>query len=202
MKNQLLTLRFPGFIISESCREETERKTESWDTGGLRGPEPDPRAAQALYPPWLRQPSLSDSDHSASSAFPVQIWRGEGGGHWCGHRADDWTPELSLTSLPETCPRLSLGLSSGSVLCTQAGVFLSCPVPKCEIVIHMHADMDVSLSTKQPDFDLREDPDIKAVKPGLPSSRRVNSPSLQEISYQRMDMNPSSYHFFQPLTRL
>ena len=44
-------------------------------------PDPDPellrKHLQSLIGP--EQPSLSDSDHNASSAFPVQNWRGKSG---------------------------------------------------------------------------------------------------------------------------
>ena len=51
------------------------------------------------------QPSLSDSDHNASSAFPVQNWRGKSGHAPC-EATGLMTGHLSspLISLPETCP--------------------------------------------------------------------------------------------------
>ena len=92
VKNQLLTLRFPGSFISDLQRGDRERKD-----GNLRyregsrallssnpclNPEPvTPELLRKYLHPLigLGQPPLSDSDHNASSAFPVQKWRGKSG---------------------------------------------------------------------------------------------------------------------------
>ena len=116
-------------------------------------PEPDPRAAQtassspiADQPPG--QPSLSDSDHSPSSPFPVLNRRGRSGG------APVWpqllmTGDLSspLTPLQKTCPGFPWAPSSGSVLRTEVGVH---PVSssKSELLPRIHADADLFLLIK------------------------------------------------------
>ena len=91
VKNQLLILRFPGSFISELQRGDRERKD-----GNLRYREGSRVSSPlilavplSLTPELLRkhfnpligpgQPSLSDSDHNASFAFPVQNWRGKSG---------------------------------------------------------------------------------------------------------------------------
>ena len=92
VKNQLLTLRFPRSFISDLQRGDIERKD-----GNLRYREgsrallssnpclnPEPVTPELLrkylYPlTGLGQSSLSDSDHNASPAFPVQNWRGNSG---------------------------------------------------------------------------------------------------------------------------
>ena len=102
VKNQLLTLRFPGSFINELQRRDMERKN-----GNLRyregsrallssnpclNPEPvTPELLRKYLHPLtgLGQSSLSDSDHKASCAFPVQKWREKSG------RAPVW-PQGSL----------------------------------------------------------------------------------------------------------
>ena len=92
VKNQLLTLRFPGSFINELQRGDMERKN-----GNLRyregsrallssnpclNPEPvTPELLRKYLHPLtgLGQSFLSDSDHKASCAFPVQKWREKSG---------------------------------------------------------------------------------------------------------------------------
>jgi len=92
VKNQLLTLKFPGSFINELQRRDMERKN-----GNLRyregsrallssspclNPEPvTPELLRKYLLPLtgLGQSSLSDSDHNASCAFPVQKWREKSG---------------------------------------------------------------------------------------------------------------------------
>lgn len=96
------------------------------------------------------QPSLSDSDHSPSSPFPVLNRRGRSGG------APVWpqslmTGDLSspLTPLQKTCPGFPWAPSSGSVLRTEVGVH---PVSssKSELLLRIHADRDLFLPIKPP----------------------------------------------------
>ena len=147
-----------------SCREETWReKMETWDTGqGSRtllssnpclNPEPvTPELLRKyLYPlTGLGQSSLSDSDHNASSAFPVQKWREKSGraplwpqGWWLDTWAPLWPPyprsAQALPRLPavgECCAHklVSIQCQVQSVSCfpkyTLTCMFLSTKQPK------------------------------------------------------------------------
>ena len=121
VKNQLLTLRFPGSFISDLQRGDRERKD-----GNLRyregsrallssnpclNPEPDPRAAQKVPSPthwtrailsvWLRPQYILCLFLCRNGERRVVV-------PLCGHRADDWIPELPF-DLTRDLPRLSLG---------------------------------------------------------------------------------------------
>ena len=65
----------------------------------------------------------------------------------CGHRADDWTPELPFDLLPRDLPRLSLGsqqwVSAVHTSWCPFGVKI-----KVGISPKIHADMDISLPVK------------------------------------------------------
>ena len=120
MKNQLLTLRFPGSFISELQRGDRE-KMETWDTERAPGSPllqslPKPLACPQSCSESTFTPSLDQGSHlcltqTTMHALPSLYRTGEESVVVppCGHRADDWTPELPFDLLTRDLPSLSLG---------------------------------------------------------------------------------------------
>ena len=118
-KRQLST--FQDVFINELQTGDWREKTETWDTGqGSRALlssnpcctlKPDPRAAQkAPSPPhWARAAISVWQRPPCILCLPCAELEREQWSTPCGHRADDWTPELPFDLFTRDLPRLSLG---------------------------------------------------------------------------------------------
>ena len=212
MKNQLLTLRFPGSFISELQRGDRE-KMETWDTERA----PGSPLLQSLPKPWAWPQSCSESTFTPSldqgshlcltqtTMHPLHFLCRTGEERVvvppCGHRVDDWTPELPFDLLTRDLPRLSLGSQQWvSAVYTS---WCPCSVKFKVWVVFQNTRWHRCFSPlKNQRLWPQRGSDIKAVKPGFQVQGGAHKHTGCS-SYQGMrPWTPSSCHFFRPLTRL